>query len=87
MAKASMVKPAPITIRKPTSVSSKALDFAEGKNAVDEAKKSGLVPSGDVRLTANIRADLHLRLKIEAATRRTTVGELIEEMIGEKYES
>ena len=42
---------------------------------------SGLIPDGDVRLTANIRQDLHLRLKIEAAHRRTTVGELIEEMI------
>ena len=43
--------------------------------------KSGLVPEGDVRLTANIRADLHLKLKIEAAQRRTTIGELIEEMV------
>lgn len=42
---------------------------------------SGLVPSGDVRLTANIRGDLHLRLKIAAANRRTTIGELIEDLI------
>jgi hypothetical protein len=40
-----------------------------------------LVPEGDVRLTANIRQDLHLKLKIRAATERTTVGELIEEWI------
>jgi len=46
--------------------------------------KSGMVPEGDVRLTANIRGDLHLRLKIEAAQRRTTIGELIEELI-DKY--
>lgn len=45
---------------------------------------SGLVPEGDMRLTANIRQDLHLRLKIAAAHRRTTIGELIEEMV-EKY--
>lgn len=45
---------------------------------------SGLVPEGDVRLTANIRQDLHLKLKIAAAYRRTTIGEMIEEMI-EKY--
>ena len=44
-------------------------------------QKSGLVPDGDVRLTANIREDLHLKLKIEAAKRRTTVGELIEQLI------
>jgi hypothetical protein len=39
------------------------------------------VPEGDVRLTANIREDLHLKLKIVAATRRTTIGELIEELV------
>lgn len=47
-------------------------------------KVSGAVPDGDVRLTANIRQDLHLRLKIEAAHRRTTIGELIEEFV-ERY--
>ena len=44
-------------------------------------KVSGLVPDGDVRLTANIRQDLHLRLKIASAHRRTTIGEIIEELI------
>ena len=57
--------------------------------ATDRAGKkakvvSGLVPEGDVRLTANIRQDLHLKLKIEAAHRRTTIGELIEELV-ERY--
>ena len=42
------------------------------------APTSGLVPAGDVRLTANIRGDLHLQLKIRAARERTTIGELIE---------
>jgi hypothetical protein len=41
----------------------------------------GPVPEGDVRLTANIREDLHLKLKIVAATRRTTIGELIEDLV------
>lgn len=45
---------------------------------------SGLVPAGDVRLTANIRQDLHLKLKIASAYRRTTIGEIIEELV-EKY--
>jgi len=46
------------------------------------AKSSpGPVPEGDVRLTANIREDLHLKLKIVAATRRTTIGELIEDLV------
>ena len=49
--------------------------------APPERKVSGLVPEGDVRLTANIRQDLHLKLKIASAHRRTTIGEIIEEMI------
>ena len=55
-------------------------------SALNEGKKqvSGLVPEDDVRLTANIRKDLHLKLKIKAAEERTTIGELIEELI-EKY--
>jgi hypothetical protein len=39
------------------------------------------VPEGDVRLTANIRSDLHLNLKIRAAQERTTIGELIEQWV------
>lgn len=42
---------------------------------------SGLVPEGDVRLTANISEEHHTRLKIAAATQRTTIGELIEQLI------
>ncbi|MDR5801601.1 hypothetical protein [Caballeronia sp. LZ001] len=38
-------------------------------------------PDGDVRLTANIRRDLHIRLKIAAAEQRTTIGELIERFV------
>ena len=41
-------------------------------------QKSGLVPAGDVRLTVNIRDDLHQALKIRAVQERTTVGDLIE---------
>ena len=47
---------------------------------------AGLVPAGDVRLTINIRQDLHLRLKIAAAHERTTIGEIIEELV-EQYVS
>ncbi len=54
------------------------------KKAVVKSTLSGQVPEGDVRLTANIREDLHLKLKIAAARRRTTIGELLEEMV-EKY--
>jgi hypothetical protein len=82
---------------KPTLSTKAIQDFAEGATSarVDPAigkgassaknapagLKSGLVPDGDVRLTANIRADLHLKLKIRAAQERTTVGELVEQWI------
>jgi len=70
---------AKVSVKKPGAAkrdTSKALQFAEkGKS------KSGLVPSGDVRLTANIKSELHTRLKIEAAKRRTTIGDLVEELI------
>ncbi len=47
-----------------------------------EAKpKSGQVPTGDVRLTANIRQDLHRRLKIAAVNQNSTIGEILEELI------
>ena len=39
---------------------------------------SGLVPAGDMRLTVNIRDDVHQALKIRAVQERSTVGELIE---------
>ena len=42
---------------------------------------SGLVPVGDVRLTANIKENLHMKLKMESVKRRTTIGELLEELI------
>ena len=43
--------------------------------------KSGQVPEGDVRLVANMREDLHMKLKLEAVRRRTTIGELLEELV------
>ena len=45
--------------------------------------QSGNVPAGDVRLSANIDQDLHLKLKIAAAKERTTIGELLERLIAE----
>lgn len=62
--------------------------FAEkpgrGKSAAGaaaEGAKSGLVPTGDMRLTANIREDLHQRLKIRAVQQSTAIGELIEQWV------
>lgn len=83
------------TLKKPTLSTAAVQAFAEGAGNAKRAggrsaaraevvpvgQKSGLVPAGDVRLTANIRADLHLALKIRAAQERTTVGELIERWV------
>jgi hypothetical protein len=68
------------TLSKPVLPTGEVLKFAEArtKATATDTGKSGLVPEGDVRLTANIRGDLHLKLKIRAAQERTTVGELIE---------
>ena len=59
----------------------KGTGASKAENAAT-GQKAGLVPTGDVRLTANIRADLHLKLKIRAAQERTTIGELIEQWVG-----
>jgi hypothetical protein len=63
--------------KKPFSTAS-VLAFAEGGKGAAKGQSSGLVPAGDVRLTVNIRDDVHQRLKIRAVQERTTVGELIE---------
>lgn len=45
--------------------------------------KSGQVPAGDVRLTLNVRTELHQKLKIASAMTRTTMGELVEQLIAD----
>jgi hypothetical protein len=85
------------TLKKPTLTPDAVRAFAEGAPGAQTGiahtkgaarsenahmgQRAGLVPAGDVRLTANIRSDLHLKLKIRAATERTTVGELIEQWV------
>lgn len=81
------------TIKKPVLDAEKALQFATGATGRAAPTKrgkapqkgavslSGLVPAGDVRISANIREDLHLKLKLEAAKRRTTIGELLEDLV------
>jgi hypothetical protein len=80
-------------IQKPILDANLAMTFAEDrpqatvektarpKSEEAEEPRSGKVPKGDVRLTVNVRQDLHLRLKVEAAHRRTTIGEILEELI------
>lgn len=72
----------PVSISKPKRTEA-AMHFAE---AAKEKAVSGQVPEGDVRLTANIRGDLHMKLKIKAARERTTIGEMIEQLIEKHIE-
>lgn len=85
------------TLKKPALDANAVRAFAEGDTSAPKAQPAAQAtpktekpatgkrifpaPAGDVRMTANIREDLHIKLKIEAAKRRTTVGELIEQMI------
>jgi hypothetical protein len=83
-------------LKKPTLGRDAVLGFAEDTRGTDKSpatrikssassasagQKSGLIPDGDVRLTANVRSDLHMKLKMRAVQERTTVGELIEAWI------
>lgn len=47
---------------------------------------SGQVPDGDVRLTVNVKKELHLKLKMASAMTRTTMGELIEHMVAKQLD-
>lgn len=77
-------QPKPATASKKPRTSAKKKVPTKKSAASPSRSRSGLVPEGDIRLTANIREDLHLRLKIAAAKQRTTIGEIIEELV-EKY--
>lgn len=81
MAKISTLKKPALSTAAVQAFAESTTDAAKGKGAAQGGQKSGLVPAGDVRLTANIRADLHLALKIRAAQQRTTIGELIEQWV------
>lgn len=70
-----MVRTGKPSLIKPTIDADAARAFAEG------ATGKRAVPDGDVRLNANVRRDLHTRIKIEAAREGKSIGELIEQLI------
>ncbi len=80
----SFAKEAPKSLAEAVLSAGKGVDTTKPKKtAVKPASKTGggLVPDGDIRLTANISKDHHRRLKIAAIERGLTVGELIEQMV------
>lgn len=86
-----MAKKKAATLKKPVLTNDAVLQFAEGRAASSNKARSSAAaaasatsrfpPSGDIRLTVNIRGDLHMRLKMEAVKRRTTVGEILEDLV------
>jgi len=62
----------------------KALANYVKSKEVSQPARIFYAPEDDVRLTANIKKELHLKLKIYAANERTTAGEVIEMLI-ERY--
>lgn len=50
--------------------------FAEGGNVLTIRGRHA--PAGDVRLTINIKQELHRKLKIKAIEENTTVGRMVE---------
>jgi hypothetical protein len=61
------------------------LASAGPQNAANAVSKSGkrafFAPEGDRRLTINLRADLHKKLKLMAVEQETTIGEIIEALV------
>ena len=64
-----------MVINKPTLDASAALDFAEQKSTGHK------VPTGDVRLTANVSKAHHRKIKMAAARQETTIGDILEQLI------
>lgn len=64
-----------------TELQREVADFYAKQPKTPVKASSGLVPAGDVRLTANISEQHHMKLKIAAVQQKTTIGELIEQMV------
>jgi hypothetical protein len=54
--------------------------------SVSKAARSNYPPEGDKRLTINISAELHLKLKMAAVMAGTTIGELVEKFAKTKLD-
>ena len=64
-----------------TSARGRPQDEAKAPQNANKRYTGGLVPDGDARLIANIRKDLHRKLKVSAAERGTTMSKLIEDLV------
>ena len=69
------------TLQKPTIIAWQVLGFTEGTRKSEWATAA---PSGDVRLTINLREALHMKLELRAVKDKTTAGELIKDLF-ERY--
>ena len=48
--------------------------------------KSNFPPEGDVRLTLNVRKEIHQKLKVASVMASTTMGQLVEQLITAKLD-
>ena len=49
-------------------------------------KRSNFPPEGDVRLTLNVKKEIHQKLKVASVMTSTTMGQLVEQLITAKLD-
>ena len=73
------------TISTPAKTAQKAAQKAAIAEGSPKRKmrggKSGLVPEGYTRLTANIPTELHIKLKVKAASEGRSIVDILEEVL------
>jgi len=74
-----------VSLAKPHKAAQRASQRADLGTGSSKRKirggKSGLVPKGYTRLTANIPTDLHIKLKIKAATEGRSIVDILETLL------
>lgn len=79
MATKSLMKPSLATVT--TFAEQGGNDLKDQTARLLRSIRGGHAPAGDVRLTINIKQELHRKLKIKAIEENTTVGRMVEAWI------
>jgi len=79
MATKSLIKPSLATVT--TFAEQGGNDLRDQTVRLLRSIRGGHAPAGDVRLTINIKQELHRKLKIKAIEENTTVGRMVEAWI------
>lgn len=75
MATKSLMKPSLATV---TTFAESGNELKDQTARLLRSIRGGHAPAGDVRLTINIKQELHRKLKIKAIEENTTVGRMVE---------